>query len=175
MYMYQVTVQFSSLTSCSCLIKEWCFFILRIVGGRRWIHLFCKVVGWSVWCHPAKKQNRKKLMSWRNLTLPKHYFQNKILWFSHHKYQHHKSLVLQHKRAKNGRQETETIYNNNQSYPKNTSRVGGRDRIGNGGRQKKRKNSDTPNETQSPSIHSNQYSQLSVRKTCSASFTPQPA
>ena len=89
--------------------------------------------------------------------------------------QHHKSLVLQHKRAKNGRQETETIYNNNQSYPKNTSRVGGRDRIGNGGRQKKRKNSDTPNETQSPSIHSNQYSQLSVRKTCSASFTPQPA
>ena len=61
MYMYQVTVQFSSLTSCSCLIKEWCFFILRIVGGRRWIHLFCKVVGWSVWCHPAKKQNRKKI------------------------------------------------------------------------------------------------------------------
>ena len=51
---YLVTLQFSSLTSCSCLINERCFFILRIVRGRRWIHLFGKVVGWSVWCHPAK-------------------------------------------------------------------------------------------------------------------------
>jgi len=29
--------------------------------------------------------------------------------------------------------------------------------------------------TQSPSIHSNPYSQLSVRKTFSASFAPKPA
>lgn len=61
------------------------------------------------------------------------------------KYQRHKSLVLQHKGAKNGRQETETRYNYNQSYCKNTWRVGGQGRIGNGGWQKK-KNSETPHD-----------------------------
>ena len=75
-------------------------------------------------------------MLWRNLTLPK----MKRVFFFRTNYGSHTTNIntINHwisaqRSYKNGCQETETRYNNNHSYPKNTWGVGGQGRIGNGG------------------------------------------